>query len=179
MAFVIRPGASAPETVKNLGWLLRHAADVTAIRVRRFTAAEREAVNGPFGHRDAELIAWLADGTIYKTHFASANVAHSGSAPQSAPRDDRAVLRRHSHRRVLNMNGQLTWYREGSGVAFVRLPPELRAPIPSGCTCTHCKRLTEADPKYVPTWDTVAVPLAPREGRKTSTTYTVHCPEGH
>lgn len=76
------------------------------------------------------------------------------------------------------MNGQLTWYRDGSGVAFVRLPVELRKPIPGGCACSFCKKLAERDPAYVPSWDTVAVPLKPNDGRKTSTTYTVHCPEG-
>ena len=76
------------------------------------------------------------------------------------------------------MNGQMTWYRDGSGVAFVRLPIELRVVITGGCTCGPCKKNLERDPSYVPTWDTVAVPLAPPAGRKTSTTYTVHCPEG-
>lgn len=76
------------------------------------------------------------------------------------------------------MNGCFVWYRAPAGVAFVRLPKEQQKVIEGGCTCEHCKRLLEADPTYVPTWDTLAVPLAPRKGRKTSTTYTCHCPEG-
>lgn len=56
--------------VKNLGWLLSHAYEITSIRCTHFTEAERRENGGA----DARLTAWLSTGAIFETLFASRNV---------------------------------------------------------------------------------------------------------
>jgi hypothetical protein len=72
-----------------------------------------------------------------------------------------------------NLNGVPITYRET--VAFIALPPALWREIDGGCSCSKCKDAKETDPDARSYWDTLAVPLAPANG-KTDTTYMVHHP---
>lgn len=74
-----------------------------------------------------------------------------------------------------NLNGARVIYREGT--AFVPLPRELWRDT-GGCSCRYCSGETRKNggPSY---WDTLAIPLTPRAGQKTDTTYVVHMPEAH
>ncbi len=59
-----------------------------------------------------------------------------------------------------------------NGVIFVRLPPELQAPIDS-CICPYCK----AHPDQPPMWDTLAVAQEDTPCRRNGHTWTVHMPD--
>lgn len=62
-ATVSRPGKQ-PVAVKNLGWLLRHAGEVTHIEVKPPISASWDAL----------MVAHLSDGGTYQTDWASRQI---------------------------------------------------------------------------------------------------------
>ena len=80
-----------------------------------------------------------------------------------------------------SLNG-LSVYRElvagkvDRDALFIPLPREAWAPIPGGCSCTHCRN--EDGTPGEAYWDTLLIaPRDPREGFTFTTT--VHMPEAH
>jgi hypothetical protein len=68
-AFVLRPNGQR-RNVTNLGWLLRHASDVSRIQ---FFPVDRDGAYG--GHYDLLVVAETEDGAEYHTLFADKTIA--------------------------------------------------------------------------------------------------------
>ena len=77
--------------VKNLGWLVRHRAEVRLIVVQEHSSRKAAVLN-----HDATLTATLHDGTVYSTPFADLGICKAfvsgGRGVRGARRFPRAVI---------------------------------------------------------------------------------------